>query len=349
MRNSDLGFEKKNVVVLNYPHSGNNTGGKYDLIRHEFASVPGVIDVSGAYTLPGINNKETLSVLLPGKPDNEYNMFGAIGVDYGFIPALGLQLIKGRNFSEKLASDTVNSIILNETAVKELGLKHPLGAEVLVPGNNNSRKAVKVIGVIKNFHVTSFYNKIEPMLLYINPARYYKLALKIGGENNSKILAELKSVWLRIFPGKDFEYTYLEQTYNDLYRSDEKTGNMFIIFSAISILIACLGLFGLVSYTIEVKTKEIGIRKVLGAGFKNIVFLLTKEFIKWTLIANIFAWPLAYIAVSKWLDNFAYKTDVGVTVFILSGTVAFLIALTTVGIQAMKAASSKPVSSLKYE
>lgn len=349
MRNSNLGFNKKNVIVVNFPVSDKNAAGKYFVVKHAFQSIPGVIDVSGAYTLPGINNKETQSVQLPGKSDKDFSMFQAVGVDYDFIPTLGLQLIKGRNFSENFGLDSTSSIILNETAVKNLGLKNPLGTDVYLPGGNNSQRKATIIGVIKDFHVASFYKKIEPMFLYINPQRYFNIALKINSKDESKILSSLRNDWEKILPGKEFDYSFLEQTYDNLYQSDEKTGSLFSIFSFLSILIACMGLFGLVSYTIEVRTKEMGIRKVLGADFKSITVLLSKDFIRWTLIANIFAWPLAYYAISKWLDGFAYKTSIGISIFIISAVIVVMIALITVSIQAVKAATANPVKSLRYE
>ncbi len=349
MQNSNLGFNKQNVIVINYPIKDKSAAEKYKVIKQTFQSVPGVIDVSGAYTLPGINNKETQSVQLPGQSDKEFTMFQAVGVDYDYLPALGIKLIKGRNFSKKFSSDSANSIIMNATAVKDLGLKNPIGAKVYLPGGKNNRRLVTIIGVMKDFHVTSFYKKIDPMFLYINQARYYNIALKINASNTQKIIASLKAGWEKILPGKQFDYSFLDQIYNNLYQSDQKTGSLLSIFSILSILIACMGLFGLVSYSVEVRTKEIGIRKVLGADLKNITVLLSKDFIKWTLIANIFAWPIAYFVVSKWLDEFAYKTSIGIPIFLLAALIVFLIALLTVSVQALKAALANPVKSLRYE
>ncbi len=349
MRNSDLGFNKKDVVVLKYPVSKDGMKDKYTVLKDAFKSIPGITDVSGSYTLPGINSKETESVRLKGKPAKDFAMFQAVGVDYNFIPTLGLKLTKGRNFEEKYSTDKSDAIIMNQAAVKYLGLENPIGTEVMLPAGNGKERAAKIIGVIKDFHVTSFRKNIEPMFLYINPNYYYNIALKIDPKYKDTIISSLKQEWNKVLPGVQFDYSFLSQTYNSLYESDEKTGNLFSIFSFLSILIACMGLFGLVSYSIEVRTKEIGIRKVLGADVKSISTLMSKDFIKWTLIANIFAWPLAYLAVSKWLDGFAYKTSIGFSIFIAAAVIVLLIALITVSIQAIRAASANPVKAIRYE
>ncbi len=348
-KSSNLGFDKQNVIIVNYPVSKAGMQDKYPVLKQAFQSIPGVTDVSGAYTLPGINNKETESVRLKGAPANDYKILQAIGVDYNFITILGLKLTEGRNFSKKFSTDIDNAVILNETAVKNLGLKNPIGTEVYLPGGKDKERPAKVIGVIKDFHVASFHKIIEPMFLYINPRYFYNIALKINPKYTNTILSSLKNEWNKIVPNTQFDYSFLSQTYDDLYESDAKSGSLFSIFSFLSILIACMGLFGLVSYSIEVRTKEIGIRKVLGAGFSNITVLLSKDFIKWILIANLIALPAAYYAISKWLENFAYKTNIGFEIFIISAFIALLIALLTIGFQSIKAAGSNPVDSLRNE
>lgn len=349
MRNSNLGFNKENVLVVDYPISDKNAAAKYSVVKEAFLSIPGVIDVSGSYSLPGIANKETQSVQLKGKTGTDFVMFQADGVDYDYVQTLGLELIKGRNFSEKFVSDSTNAIILNETAVRDLDLKDPIGAEVYIPGGNNTQRLAKVIGVIRDFHLSSFHNKIEPMFLYINPARYFNIALKMNAVSVGTILPMLEGRWKTILPGKDFSYSFLDQAYNNLYQSDQKTGSLFSIFASLSIVVACMGLFGLVAYTVEVRTKEIGVRKVLGAGLRNIALLLSKDFLKWVLISNLIAWPLAYYLISKWLEGFAYRTDVGPAVFVFAMVLTLLIAALTISLQAIKAARTDPARSLRYE
>jgi putative ABC transport system permease protein len=349
MQNSNLGFNKNDVLILNYPVSDNNSAGKFVVIKQALKSIPGVIDVSGASTLPGTNFKETQSVRIKGNTDKGFSVFQTIGVDYEFIPTLGLKIIKGRNFSKKYVLDSAEAIILNETAVIKLGLINPIGAEVIVPDGANRERIVKIIGVIKDFHVTSFHNIIEPMFLYIDPAKYYNIALKINAENKSNIVASIKSDWEKILPNKEFNYSFLEQTYNNLYQADRRTGSLSSIFSLLSIFITCVGLFGLISYTIETRVKEIGIRKVLGANFSSIVFLLSKDYLKWILIANIVAWPAAYYAISRWLNEFVYKAAINISIYFAATIIVLLIAIVTISFQTLKAAAANPVKSLRYE
>ena len=343
MRNSDPGFNKENVLLIDYTVSDEDSKNNYFVLRDELKSVPGVKDVSGAYTLPGINNKEQQTIKLEDADENDQKIIQAVGVDYNFIPTLGLKLIEGRNFSEDFGTDD-NSIILNESAVKKLGLKNPIGTNVVIPSGT-----AKVVGVIKDFHIQSYHNLIEPLFLYINPDRFYTVALKFNQKQAGNIIASVKEKWQKILPGKKFEYSFLSDTYNSLYDSDEKNGTLFSIFSFLSILIACMGLFGLSTFMTEVRTKEIGIRKVLGADVKNILVLLSGEFIKSILISNIIALPIAYYAVTIWLEDFAYKITPGIDVFLIAGFGILFIVLATVSYQVIKVAVSNPVKSLRYE
>jgi putative ABC transport system permease protein len=270
-----------------------------------------------------------------------------ISVDYEYVQALSLEIKQGRNFSEELSPDALSSIIINEKAVKSLNLTDPIGSEIfLIP---ESSRILKVIGVVKDFHVKSFHNKIEPLFLSINPERFYTIALRIQPTYTQQTIQYLESVWKKVIPGQPFNYTFLDDTYNKLYNSEEKTGQMATIFSLLAIYIACMGLFGLAAFTAEQRTKEIGVRKVLGASVSNIVQLLSKEFVKWVLLANIIAWPIVWYAMNKWLENFAYKIEIGWWVFILAGGIALIIALFMVSYQAIMAATANPVESLRYE
>lgn len=347
MRNSDLGFNKKNVIIVNFPVSKKRIQNKYPVMKQAFQSISGVTDVSGAYSLPGVNNKEVESVRIKGAPGKVYNMLQSNAVDYNFIPMLGLKILKGRNFSRQYATDKSQAIILNETAVKDLGLRHPVGAEVFLPGNKEI--PAKVIGVVNDFHIASFHKKIEPLFLYVNRKNYYHIALKINPKYKNSIVASLKKEWQNILPGIQFNYSFLSQTYDNLYESDAKSGSLFTLFSFLSILIACMGLFGLVSYSTEVRQKEIGIRKVNGATVLEIVGLLIKEFVKWVGIAFVLATPIAYYALPKWLQNFAYKTSLSWWIFVLAGLGIMLIAMGTVSWQTFTAARKNPVESLRYE
>jgi putative ABC transport system permease protein len=348
MRTSNPGFDKKNVLVISYPVSEKGAVDKYYVLRNEIKTIPGVEYVSGVYTLPGINNKEQQSFEIKGRSYDRPPFMQASGVDYDFIKTLGIHISAGRNFSEDHPTDAEHSVIINETAAKELGLEDPVGTEAYIPSGGTER-LVRIIGVVKDFHIASFRSKIEPLFLYINPERYYNIAVKIDPGNSKQVIASLKNKYGELFPGKEFNYRTLTEEYNSMYRTDEKTGTLIMVFAMLSVIVASLGLFGLSSFDTELRIKEIGIRKVLGANVFNISLLLSKDFTKWVLIANVIAWPAAYFAASGWLEEFAYKTEIGPGVYILAGLAALLIAVVTISFQCIKTASANPVKSLRYE
>ena len=349
MLTANAGFDKKDIYIVSYPASQKGAADKYPVLKNEFLSVPGVMDVSGVYTLPGSGNKEQQSFRLKGESKDEALTMQASGVDYNFIQTLGIKLLQGRNFSEQYGTDKDNSIIINETAARKLGLKNPVGTEVYIPSGTGRERLVKIIGVIKDFHTASFHEKIEPLFLYINPVRFYNIAVKIDPKYTKQALASLKDKFKEVIPNKSFNYETLTEQYNSIYQSDEKTGSLIMIFAILSVIVASMGLFGLSSFATEVRMKEIGIRKILGADIFNISFLLSKDFTKWVLVANIIAWPVAYYAISKWLDDFAYKTEMGIWIYILAAVVALLISILTISFQSIKAANTNPVKTLRYE
>jgi len=349
MLNTDPGFDKSDILVVSYPASAKGSVDKYPVLKNQFMSIPGVENVSGAYSLPGANNKESQSFKLKGQTKEEGQTMQASGVDYDFITTLGIKLIEGRNFSKKFGIDDEKSIIINETAVKKLGLKNPVGTEVIIPGGKNKGRTVTIIVVVKDFHISSFHNVIEPLFLYINPERYYNIAVKIDPKYSQKIITSLRESYKKVIPEKEFNYETLTEQYSSMYQSDEKDGTLFLIFTILSIIVASMGLFGLASFAIEVRMKEIGIRKVLGADLLNISFLLSKDFSKWVLISNLIAFPVAYYALSKWLDDFAYKTEMGIWIYILAACAALLISFITISFQSIKAANTNPVKTLRYE
>ncbi|HYX05728.1 MAG TPA: ABC transporter permease, partial [Bacteroidales bacterium] len=354
MRNSNLGFEKKNVVVVNYPINKTGMKVKYPVMEHAFKSIPGVTHLSGAYTLPGINSKQTESFRLETNSPDNYTTLQAIGVGYNFIPTLGLTLIKGRDFSKSYSTDKNHAVILNEAAVKSLGLTNPVGTKAYLPDGTNKEgkmiwKPVTVIGIVKNFHVASFREQIAPIFLYINPGYFYHIAVRFQPQYAGTIVASLIKKWYNILPAASFNYSFLTQTYNHLYSSDAKSGRLISIFSFLSILIACMGLLGSISYTIEVRVKEIGIRKLLGASVAGIVAMLSKDFLKLVGIGFFIAVPIAWYAMHRWLQNFAYHIHIGIGVFLLAGILAMIIALATVSWQSVRAALMNPVESLRNE
>ena len=348
MRDTDLGFDKNHVLILKYSPNSVDASAKYEVLRSELEKLSAVKAVSGAYTVPGTNNKEQQSIKRPG--ETEFKMVQANGVDYGYLQTLGISLKSGRNFSEERSTDARQSIIINETAQKLLNLTNPVGERVSIPsGDSDGSRDVTIIGVCEDFHLFSFRDVIEPMFLYINPERYYSVAVKFAADDPLNAIKQIKSVWEKVFPDEQLEYDFLENQYDALYESEEKTVDLFTVFSILAIVIAALGLFGLSSFSTEQRRKEIGVRRVLGAETSELMIQFAGEYVKWVLAANILAYPAIYFALNEWLSNFAYRIDVDLLSLIISSLIALLIAAGTVSAQTFKAASEKPVDSLRYE
>ena len=348
MKNSDLGFKKENVILVNFRPRNPDFSRKYPVLINQFQQHPQVVSVAGAYTVPGRFSKETKTIQKRTGSSVESFPIHAISVGFDYIKSMGMEIVEGRNFSRDFLTDERSAMLLNQEAVKKLSLSNPLGVKFIVPGSGGMRE-MTVIGVVKDFHVYSLRKKIEPLMLYINPDYFYNIAMRIRPEDTQSTLASLEKTWKSIFPNTSFDYDFLENSYNRLYISEEKVGQLLTLFSSLAIFVACLGLFGLASYMVEQRYKEIGIRKVLGADVSRIVFLLSKDFTKSVLIANLVAWPVAYYILYKWLQNYAYRIGIGFWMFLASGAFVLSIALITVSYQAIKAALANPVDTLRYE
>ncbi|MEJ2196932.1 MAG: hypothetical protein P8X73_19030 [Ignavibacteriaceae bacterium] len=260
--------------------------------------------------------------------------------DYELERTLNFKMAEGRYYSKEFVTDTSSGIVVNEAAVKVMGMDNPVG---------KSYMGGTIIGVIKDFNFRSLHSKIGPLTVIFRPDKYNFLLLKIKSKDITSTVNNLKETWASMVPAFPFEFDFLDDKIDAEYKTDYRIEKIINSFTFLIILIACLGLFGLASYTAEQRTKEIGIRKVLGSSITSIVILLTKEFSKWILLANIIAWPVAYLAMGMWLERFAYHADLNLWVFIASGGIALLIAILTVSYQAIKAALANPIDSLKYE
>jgi putative ABC transport system permease protein len=263
---------------------------------------------------------------------------------------MDMQLTAGRNFSKEYVDSA--SVILNETAAKQIGWKNPVGQYLDYPGGNYTR--FKVIGVVKDFNIESLRAEVAPFALFHHASQTYQepqsfISIKIKAGNINKTITSLEKKWKTFAPGKPLDYSFLDDRITNLYRSEQQMGRVFIAFASLAIFIACLGLFGLAAFMAEQRTKEIGIRKVLGASVRNIVTMLSQDFIKLVIIAAVIAFPLAWWGMSKWLEDFAYRIDIQWWMFALAGVGALAIALLTVSFQAIRAAMANPVESLKNE
>lgn len=345
LKNEDLGFNKTNVLVVNNLQvlEGNTDPIKETLLQH-----PDIKHVSVSQGIPG----RRLSNIGFGAEEVEqpFTLFIQMA-DNDFDEVMELEMIKGRFFSDDFPTDTAG-IVINESALKLCGFENPIGKGF----NNWSRQRgfFSVIGVIKDYHFQSKHQTIRPMALFHKDGYYskwgvYYLSLRYNPEKLTEVLDYVKKTWNQISPQYPHDITFLDDDYDNLYQNEGQTNKLLFIFSLLSIFIACLGLLGLASFMAEQRTKEIGIRKVLGASVLQMLYKLSKDFTKWVLFANIVAIPLAWFIMSKWLENFPFKVKMNWWIFVIAGIISLLIALVTVSLQAYKTARISPVESLKYE
>lgn len=345
VQEKNLGFDREHVLVINRAWALEN---KAETFKNELMNNTHMISASNTDNLPG-----RLFGQIVFKPEDSQSLqqyiLAIMATDYDFIKTLKLQLTEGRYFSKENSTDTM-SVVLNESAVKLMGIKDPLGKRVIVPGQTPERNvAYTIIGVLKDFHFESLHQKIRPLAIFLNRGQTAYLPVRIRPTDISGSISYIEKEWKKFVPNKPFEFFFLDDDFNKLYQSEQKTGEIFTVFSVLAIFIACLGLFGLAAFTAERRTKEIGIRKVLGASIPGVVMLLSREFTKWVLISNIIAWPIAYYFMNNWLENFAYRISPGLYTFIAAAIIALFIALLTVSFQAIKVAMSNPVNALRSE
>jgi putative ABC transport system permease protein len=345
MREKRLGFDKEHVVVL--PIREGSIIKSIESVKEELKGYSGVVSVAASSGIPGHGASRHNAFLPEGFELNESQMIGAISIDEDFIPTLDMEVIAGRNFSPEFVTDNNRSALINETAAREFGWDDPVGKTITELTGNGITKTV--IGVVRDFHIESLRKKIEPLYIENEPSAFSCISIRIRPRNISGTMDFLRKKWKEFDSSGTFDYAFLDESFDSQYRAEERLSTIFSYFTLFAVFIACLGLFGLASFTAEQRTKEIGIRKVLGASVGDIVILLSKEFTKWVLLANIIAWPVAYYAMNKWLQDFAYRVNMGIWIFILAGVLAVTVALLTVSYQAIKSALSNPVETLRYE
>jgi putative ABC transport system permease protein len=337
----NLGFEKEQVVVL--PLRSGSVMARYGSFRNELLQYPSVLNVAGSSEVPG-RSIGSRGMFPEG---NQWYPRNSMFVDYDFIPTLGIEIVEGRNFSRDYATDLDDAYIVNEAAVKNFGWDNPIGKKIIWAGDQN--KKGYVIGVVKDFHYASFREEIAPVVLHMSAGAPSYLSVRLQGNDIFRTMSFLKDKWQEFYPGHPFDYFFLDDSFNSLYRSEEKMGSIFQIFTVLGLFISCLGLYGLSSYLLEQRTKEIGIRKVLGASLSRILLMVSKEFVKWVVLANIAAWPIIYFVMKKWLENFAYRISIPLWAFLISGAIVLATTLLTISYQSVKAAMTNPADSLRYE
>ncbi|MFC1555653.1 ABC transporter permease [candidate division KSB1 bacterium] len=343
MKNKDLGFNKEHVAVISIRN--NAIVQSMDAVKERLSAISGVISVASGSHVPGNGSSGTSALPVDGA-EVEALFINFMNIDSDYIPTMGMEMAAGRNFSAEFPTDPTVGVILNEAAANKIGWDDPIGKRIDV----GSPEPNIVVGVVKDFHYISAHRVIEPAFM-LNLSDYYVrlVAVKIAPGDIENTLEQIGSVWEEFDPDRAFDFSFLDESFDRQYRADEKLQSIFEYFTLLAIMIACLGLFGLASYAAEQRTKEIGVRKVHGATVMDIVKLLSKDFALLVLIANVIAWPAGYFGMRSWLENFAYRTSLGLEIFIVSGLAALAIAQLTVSIQTIKAARANPIESLRYE
>ncbi|HEX5154693.1 MAG TPA: ABC transporter permease [Parafilimonas sp.] len=347
MRSQPLGVNINQTLVLEGARSVKDSvyQGAFQPFKEGILQLPGVKNIAVSTSVMGQENTWSVAVARSGAANASSVNLDFLGVDYDFIPSYGMKMAAGRNFSNDFASDS-NAAILNETAVRMLGFKSPEQAINQKVGSENGRT---IIGVVKDYHTESLNKVIEPGMLILRLKARDFYSVKIEAADMLPVIEAIHKKWNAYFPNDPFSYYFLDETFDQQYKADRQFGNAFGSFAGIAILIACIGLLGLSAYNVLQRTKEIGIRKVFGASVKNIVFILSKDIMYLVLIAFIVAVPVIWLVMHSWLKQFAYRIGISWWILALSGVIAFIIALTTVSFQAIKAARTNPVKSLRAE
>lgn len=343
LQSRNIGLRKEQVLLLKMKAPDTR---KSDLLLKELLRNPKV--KQGTVNNFSFNGVANITLLPEGFADNELTSSYVIAVDENFLKTYQIPVVAGRDFSKDFPSDATEGFLINEASVRAYNWKSPkeaLGKHI----SWGLGKEGRVVGVVKDFNFVSLHEPIKPLLIHIFPPWYNTISLRLETNDLPATMTEIERTWKSIATQSPFDYSFAEEDFNNLYHSERMMRNVLGAFTFLSILVACLGLFGLASFTIKQRVKEIGIRKVLGSSVSGIIQLLSKDFLKLVLIAFVIASPLAWYAIHKWLQDYAYRIDIGVFVFVLAGSLAFIIAFLTVSVQATRAALSNPVKSLRTE
>ncbi|MEO1259022.1 MAG: ABC transporter permease [Bacteroidota bacterium] len=348
LRNKDLGFDKEHVMTFSL--QGRSVREKYPVIREKLLQNPKITAVGTSSTTPGRGYSKNLCNFETNKGSMEQYGVDLYGVDYEFFPTLGAEFVAGRNFSSEYGTDSTNAVLINEAMVERFDWDDPIGKKFQA-GTNDTLPYMLVIGVVKNFHQRSLYEPISPLLFYPQ-ANNRIVHARLNPQNPQELSQTINAVeqeWRAVFPNTPFEYDFVDASFMELYEADQVRARIFTLFSALMILIACLGLLGLASFTAEQRTKEIGIRKVMGAQTTDIVYLLTRNFVFLVAFATLPAFLAAWYFMNKWLDTFAYHTKMNFLLYGLAFFAVVMITILTTGYHALRAAQGNPVEALKWE
>jgi putative ABC transport system permease protein len=343
LHHKDLGFRKEQLIVLDIP---GDVYTKYIRLKDEFSKLPSVISVSGAAYIPPSNEWWICDVKNP--ISGESYQIEEINADYDFIETMGIELVQGRSFSHDFGRDSM-AILINETGLKKLGIKDPLDSYLIGPEYYPSRSRLVIIGVFRDFHIRSLYEKIFPMAIFLSPTMTRKMAIRLKPESLDKSLELIQEKWTSLFPEDPMQYSFADEGMRLKYDKEDQTYAIIGVFTFLSIAIALMGLFGLSTYAAERRTKETGIRKASGANDFDIFYLHCIQFGRWIALSFLLGVPVAWFAMHRWLQHFAYRTDISWWIFLLALIVSLLVAGITISWQTYKAATRNPVEALRYE
>ncbi len=344
IQNRNLGINTDQMIYI--PVTG-NMGENFQFLKEELNKYPGVKGVTNSMDLPTLKGGGTYGISWEGKQEEDILFINQNQVGHDYIPTFGIELVEGRNFSIDFPTDSGN-YILNETAIRQMQIDDPIGKRFNLWGMEGF-----IIGVMKDYNFSSLHKEISPICLHItNPdidEMYGYIFIKLEGSDIRKTINNIEGTWNKIYPAFPLEYSFVEEEYADLYLSESRMRSLFAFFAALSIFLSSLGLYGLSSFMAERRTREIGIRKAMGASSWQIVTLFSWDTLKWVLISNVIAWPLAWLYMNHWLKDFAYKAKISPWIFLLSGFLVLLISLITLSFQAQKAARINPATTIKHE
>jgi putative ABC transport system permease protein len=349
VQTKDLGFDKEETIVI---RRTNDLSNQFQSFEDELRTNKGIVNLTNSDAIPG-NQGGDNACRLEDTTESQYEDIQQMFCDDDFAKTYKLGMAVGRFFSKEHPSDSA-AVVVNEEVEKSFNVKQLVGKHLVYPGNGprGTDLKVEIVGVIKDFNYRSLHEPIRPLAIRLFPKRSFIgqfVTVRLVAGDHLSTLAFMESVWKKYLGDEEFSCNFLDDNLRQLYATDQRTSEIAGAFSVLAIFIACLGLLGLATFVTEQRTKEIGIRKVLGASVAEIVVLLSKEFVKWVLVANVVAWPLAYYIMNNWLKNFAYRINISVGVFVASGVLALFIALLTVSLHAIRAATANPVESLRYE
>ena len=336
IRTSNLGFEKEHILCLSLK---GDLAKKHQLLKDRILENAGVRGITAASDPPAGSLWSMSLNDWEGRKTDAVYLMNIVSADEDYLDVLGLTLTEGRFLFPEKGEDIVN-LVINEAAVKAMGMTDPMGKRV---------REFRIIGVIKDFHYNSLHSHVGPFGMFHAPDEYDNLLVKIRPENISHTVAAIEKNWNEVAPGYPFEFRFLDETIGALYRNDRRMGSLINLATLLAVFIAGLGLFGMASFAAEQRTKEVGIRKILGASIPNVFILLSRESFLWVLTANLIAWPAAYFLMNKWLSTFAFHISINIMIFFIAGAGTLLIAIMTIGYQTLKAALADPVRSLRHE